>query len=62
MPTFPAPLSTELAELLWEELARRYRGNPAVAGYNVMNEPVTGVPRGRFVNRYTRWAAASVVP
>lgn len=37
---------------LWEELARRYRGNTTIAGYNVMNEPVTGVPRGRFVNRY----------
>ena len=33
---------------LWEEFARRYSGNPAVAGYNVMNEPVTGAPRGRF--------------
>jgi aryl-phospho-beta-D-glucosidase BglC (GH1 family) len=33
---------------LWEEFARRYFGNPAVAGYNVMNEPVTGAPRGRF--------------
>jgi endoglucanase len=35
---------------LWEELARRYKGNRTVAGYNVMNEPVTGVPRGRFTN------------
>ena len=26
---------------IWEEFARRYRGDPAVAGYNVMNEPVT---------------------
>jgi aryl-phospho-beta-D-glucosidase BglC (GH1 family) len=33
---------------LWEEFARRYRGNPVVAGYNVMNEPVTGVPYGFF--------------
>jgi endoglucanase len=24
---------------LWEALADRYRGNPAVAGYNIMNEP-----------------------
>jgi len=24
---------------LWERLADRYRGNPAVAGYNLMNEP-----------------------
>jgi endoglucanase len=26
---------------LWEEFARRYKGHAAVAGYNVMNEPVT---------------------
>jgi aryl-phospho-beta-D-glucosidase BglC (GH1 family) len=37
---------------LWEELARRFAGNRAVAGYNVMNEPVTGAPRGRFVAAY----------
>jgi endoglucanase len=24
---------------IWEKLADRYRGNPAVAGYNIMNEP-----------------------
>jgi endoglucanase len=35
---------------LWEEIARRYRGNPTIAGYNVMNEPVTNAPRGRFGN------------
>ena len=33
---------------LWEEFARHYKGNPVVAGYNVMNEPVTNAPRGRF--------------
>ncbi|MBN2352488.1 MAG: glycoside hydrolase family 5 protein [Spirochaetales bacterium] len=33
---------------LWEELARRYKGNGAVAGYNLMNEPVTNAPAGRF--------------
>jgi aryl-phospho-beta-D-glucosidase BglC (GH1 family) len=27
---------------LWEALAQRYRDNATVAGYNVMNEPVTG--------------------
>ena len=43
---------------LWQELARRYKGNPAVAGYNVMNEPVTH--RGAFNrNPYT---AAPVEP
>lgn len=33
---------------LWEEFARRYKGNPAVAGYDLMNEPATNAPAGRF--------------
>lgn len=33
---------------LWEEFARRYKGNDIVAGYNVMNEPVSNAPAGRF--------------
>jgi endoglucanase len=33
---------------LWQEFARRYKGNAVVAGYNVMNEPVTNAPRGLF--------------
>lgn len=37
---------------LWEEFARRYQGNPTIAGYNVINEPVTGVPFGFFGLRY----------
>ena len=31
---------------LWEEFARRYRGRSVIAGYNVMNEPVTNAPYG----------------
>ena len=37
---------------LWAELACRYKDIPAVAGYNVMNEPVTNAPYGRFSNAY----------
>jgi endoglucanase len=37
---------------LWEEIARRYQGNPTVAGYNVMNEPVTGWLHDRTVAPY----------
>lgn len=37
---------------LWQEIARRYKGNPTVAGYGLMNEPVTNAPRGRFDDRY----------
>jgi endoglucanase len=33
---------------LWEEFARHYKGNDIIAGYNVMNEPVTNAPAGRF--------------
>jgi endoglucanase len=38
---------------LWQAFARRYQGNPTVAGYNVMNEPLTHCPAGRFSDRYT---------
>jgi aryl-phospho-beta-D-glucosidase BglC (GH1 family) len=37
---------------LWQEFARRYRGNPTIAGYNLMNEPVTNTPFGRFSSTY----------
>jgi endoglucanase len=37
---------------LWEEFARRYRGRAVIAGYNVMNEPVTNTPFGRFSRKY----------
>jgi endoglucanase len=37
---------------LWEEFARRYKGNSVIAGYNVINEPVTGVPYGFFGYQY----------
>ena len=32
---------TDRSVALWREIARRYRGEPAVAGYNVLCEPVT---------------------
>jgi endoglucanase len=37
---------------LWEELARRYREEPFVAGYNVMNEPVAA--EVTWLNRFYR--------
>lgn len=41
---------------LWEALADRYRDNPAVAGYNPLNEPAeeTGELIGPFYQRVTR--------
>lgn len=42
---------------LWEEFARRYKGSNTIAGYNVMNEPASNTPNGRFSNVYTPdWA------
>ena len=38
---------------LWEEFARRYRGNATIAAYDVLNEPVTNAPYGRFLDTYT---------
>ncbi len=47
---------------LWEAFARRYQGNHAVAGYNVMNEPVTNAPFGRFTSTYhPDWAVINQV-
>lgn len=36
---FGQKLFEDRAVALWQELARRYRGDPTVAGYNLMNEP-----------------------
>ncbi len=33
---------------LWEEIAKRYRNRTVVAAYNVINEPLTNAPDGRF--------------
>jgi endoglucanase len=37
---------------LWETIARRYRGNPWVAGYNLINEPAD--PGGKVVEPFSR--------
>ncbi len=37
---------------LWEEFARRYKSRTVIAGYDVMNEPVSNAPFGRFSNQY----------
>ncbi len=33
---------------LWREIARRYRGRAVVAAFNIMNEPLSNAPFGRF--------------
>jgi hypothetical protein len=43
---------------LWREIARRFRGVATIAGYNLMNEPVTNAPAGRYTAQYeTDWEA-----
>ena len=46
------------AVALWEELARRYRDEPIVAGYNVMNEP--DAEDARWLNRFYRRVTAAI--
>ena len=46
-------LFQERFDRLWQEIATRYRGNPTIAGYNLMNEPVSNTPYGRFSASYT---------
>jgi endoglucanase len=38
---------------LWKEIARRYRGRGVVAGYDLINEPLSGAPYGRLDAHYT---------
>jgi len=46
------------AVALWEELARRYRDEPTVAGYNVMNEP--HADDVTWLNRFYRRVVESI--
>lgn len=47
---------------LWEEFARRFNGNPTIAGYNLMNEPVTDTPRGFLLYPpQTEWAIFNAI-
>jgi hypothetical protein len=34
---------------LWKEIARRYKGRAVVAAYNLINEPLTNAPFGRYL-------------
>ena len=43
---------------LWEALARRYRGNPWVAGYNPINEPAD--PTGKAIAPFYRRLEAAI--
>ena len=41
----------ELTDELWREIATRFKGNPAVAMYDLLNEPMCEVPGGEFDRR-----------
>ena len=41
-------------EDLWQRIAQRYAGNPAVAGYDILNEPVGAPNRWALMNVYDR--------
>ncbi len=56
------PIFQDRFVALWEEFARRFKGNPAIAAYNAMNEPLTDACTGRFDdNRQPRWALLNAV-
>jgi endoglucanase len=47
---------------LWEELARRFQGNPAVAGYDLLNEPLADAHWGRLPYGYAPdWGALNAL-
>jgi aryl-phospho-beta-D-glucosidase BglC (GH1 family) len=37
---------------LWQEIARRYKDRPVIAGYEVMNEPIVNTPAGDLPHMY----------
>ncbi len=41
----------ELTDELWREIATRFKGNPAVAMYDLLNEPMCEVSAGEFQRR-----------
>lgn len=45
---------------LWRELARRYRDNPVVAAYELMNEPRTARPTPELLAELNRKAIAAI--
>jgi endoglucanase len=47
---------------LWEEFARRYTGNPTIAGYDLINEPLTNASSGRFSDNWkSDWDAINQI-
>jgi hypothetical protein len=45
---FTDPRNEELTEAIWIELARRYRDDPTIAMYDLLNEPIPGDHRAQY--------------
>ncbi len=48
--TFYVPRYRELTVALWREIAARYRGEPAVLGYDLLNEPISPYSDESYLN------------
>jgi aryl-phospho-beta-D-glucosidase BglC (GH1 family) len=46
---------------LWKEMARRYKNHPALAGYDLMNEPCTRVHYENYDSNDYNWDALNTV-
>ncbi len=46
---------------LWEQMARRYKDHPALAGYDLMNEPLTRLEYEQYDASYYDWEALNAV-
>jgi aryl-phospho-beta-D-glucosidase BglC (GH1 family) len=46
---------------LWKEMARRYKNHPALAGYDLMNEPCTRVHYEEYDSPHYDWDALNTV-
>lgn len=48
------PIHVERAAILWERIARYYADNPAIAGYDLLNEPLGAPSRAILLATYDR--------
>jgi aryl-phospho-beta-D-glucosidase BglC (GH1 family) len=55
------PHFQQRAAALWGEIARRYAGNPTVAGYGLMNEPCTRVEYEQYDPSFYNWRGLNQV-
>ena len=55
------PHFQERAAALWREIAARFKGNPAVAGFDLMNEPVTRLEYERYDPSYNNWDGLNII-